>query len=488
MFLKRNAKIALFASLILVFQLSILNSLQGQVADVEFLPQGKALAKTYEPRFIGCENGQAVFVEMAGRLRNKMELASYDMEQNELARLQLTDDKEVQCYGGYINGSNIDLLMSEMKDNGMRVYRERRDAQSLQPAGEALTLADFKGTQGDKMGFALGVSPNQQLLAGFFLVGRESQRGEVQVGLYNRELEEYWKMDSRCRRFDMMYVTDSGEVILGNYTDGSYNLFILDGEHEEEYTFKADATFAEIQIARYAGGKVFLVYTHSGKTNWHEPGTQIDHIGVICFNTKTKDVRVERHNIDKQDFNRLNNERDEARVRKDDYRVLYMSLNQTLEDNGGCYAMLDQTWRVTLDGVPTEFHRLGMMVCRIADDGTFDWVKTFRFSIVSDWEARHLADYRWVKTKKGPLLVWVESKNSFDSPEEKPIKDFKPLNGSGILSAMLLANDGTTTRQHYEIASKQSLLGGPHLLDDGNYLLIMRGKSRGYFGKLIINN
>ena len=88
----------------------------AQVADVEFLPQGRALAKSYEPRFIGCENGQVVFIEKAGRLRNKMELASYDMEQKELARVQMTDNKEVQCYGGYINGSNIDLLMSEMSD------------------------------------------------------------------------------------------------------------------------------------------------------------------------------------------------------------------------------------------------------------------------------------------------------------------------------------------------------------------------------------
>jgi hypothetical protein len=470
--------------IIMLSTLLLMHWATAQVAEVEFLPQGKVLAKTFEPRFIGCENGQAVFVEMAGRLRNKMELASYDMEQSELARLQITDDKEVQCYGGYVNGSNIDLLMMEKKDNGMRVYRERRNVQTLQSAGEELTLADFKGTQGDNMAFALGVSPNQQLLAGFYLVGREGQRGEVQVGLYSRELEEYWKMDSRCRKFDMMYVTDSGEVLLGNYSNGSYNLYILDGEHEEEYTFKADATFSEILIARYAGGKVYMVYTHSGKMNNLEPGTQIDHLGVICYDTQTKKARVDRHPIDKQEYNRLNNYRDEARVKNDDYRVLYMSLNQTVEDDDGCYAMLDQSWRVTLDRVPTEYHRIGMMVCRIANDGTFQWVKTLRMSNHSDWDARNLIGYRWMPTKKGPLLVWVGSKGAIDSPEERIIKEYNVLNSAGVLTAMLLGKDGSITSQHYEISSKQGLLGAPHLLADNSYLLIMRGRSRGYFAKM----
>lgn len=460
----------------------------AQVADVEFLPQGRALAKSYEPRFIGCENGQVVFIEKAGRLRNKMELASYDMEQKELARVQMTDNKEVQCYGGYINGSNIDLLMSEMSDNGMRVYRERHNAQSLLPSGETLTLVDFKGTQGDNMGFALGVSPNQQLLAGFFFVEREGQRGEVQVGLYSRELEEYWKMDSRCRKFDMVYVTDSGEVILGNYSSGKFNLFILDGENEKEYSFSADDSYSEIRIARYANGKVYLVYTHSGKENAFEMGTQVDQIGVICFNTKNKDVKIDRHSIDKQEYNRLNNQKDGARVKRDDFRVFYMSLNQTLEDNDGCYVMLDQSWRVLLDGTPSEFHRMGMMVCRINDNGKFEWVKAFRISNVSPWDARNLSDYRWIKTKKGPMLLWVESKNSYDTPEDKTINDFKALNGAGILTAILLGNNGSETRQHYEIASKQALLGAPHLLTDGNYLLILRGKSRGYFAKMSVND
>lgn len=476
--MKRNVKCMLMAILLPCAMVS------AQVASVEFFPQGKALAKTYEPMFIGCDGGQAIFVQMSGRLRNKMDLVSYDMEQNELVRMPVTEDKELVCYGGYINGDSVDLLMAGWQNEGMRVYRDRRDAKSLQPSGEGLTLADYKGTQGDKMGFSLGVSPNQQLLAGIYLIGRENQRGEMQVGLYSRELEEYWKMDSRCRGFNMVYVTDSGEVLLGYQSGGKYTLHILDGEREDEYSFEGDENVAEVRIARYADGKVYLVFTHSDKTDWGGSGTMVDYVGAICFDTRTKSVKVERHNIDKVEYNRLNNEKDDARVRNDDYRVVYMSLNQTLEDKDGCYAMLDQSWRVTLDGVPTEFHRMGMMVCRIGQDGRFEWEKTFRVSNVTSWEAQSLASYRWVNTEKGPVLVWVESKSTYDEPEEKTVKDYKMLNSAGILSAMRLGKDGSATRQHYEISSKQSLLGAPHLMDNGDYLLLVRGGSRGYFAKM----
>ena len=79
--------------------------------------------------------------------------------------------------------------------------------------------------------------------------------------------------------------------------------------------------------------------------------------------------------------------------------------------------------------------------------------------------------------------MWVESKISYDNPEEKTIKDFKSLNSAGILSALLLNNDGSSLRQHYEISSKQALLGAPHLLEGNEYLLLIRGQSRGHFAK-----
>ena len=100
--MKRNVKCMLMAILLPCATVS------AQVASVEFFPQGKALAKTYEPMFIGCDGGQAIFVQMSGRLRNKMDLVSYDMEQNELVRMPVTEDKELVCYGGYINGDSVD--------------------------------------------------------------------------------------------------------------------------------------------------------------------------------------------------------------------------------------------------------------------------------------------------------------------------------------------------------------------------------------------
>lgn len=456
----------------------------AQVAEMEVFPQGKALAKTYEPQFIGSDGQQTIFVQMAGRSKKKMELVSYDMEQKELVRVLVSDDKEVKCYGGYINGDYVDLLMAEWKDNDMRVYRDRRNAKTLQVAMEPQSLADYKGTKGDKMGFTLTVSPNQQLLAGIYIISRENQAAEVQVSLYNRELDEYWKMDSRCRRLDYMYVTDSGEVILGGYKNGTYTFYVLDGENENEYSFDYSAKMSEYKVARYANGKLYIVYAHSGKESDNWMGTQVDYIGSICYDTKHNMVSDDRHDITPLEYNRMNNIKDEAKVKKNDCRVFYMNLVQSIEDKNGYYAMFDQMWRVSVNGVPSEFHRNGMMVLRVDNNGKFEWVKTFRIWNTSTWEARSQGDYRWIRTEKGPLLVWAECKMKQDLPENKPIKEYRQINSAGMLTAMLIDSKGDMERQHFALNAKQTLIGMPHRMETGDLLLIIRGTSRGYFAKM----
>lgn len=456
----------------------------AQVANIEFFPKGKAVAKTYDSHFIGCKDGHVVLAETTGRLKNKTELACYDLEQNELARTTLSNDKEVLCYGGYINGQYIDLLMVNKKDNGMRVYRNRLGINDLQPINETLTLVDYKEGQSTDNYFNMEVSPNQNLLAAVFSQKGDNQTSSMQVGLYNRELEERWKMESRCKKSDLMYVNDSGSVLLANYSNGMFHLYILDGKHEEEYSFEAATAISEARIARYAGGKVFIVYTHTVKTYRIDAASMVDQTGVFCYDTKTRNVTVKNHIIDKTEYNRLSNEKDDAKVKGNSLIVPFMDLNQTLEDNDGCYAMFDQTWRVDLDGEPHEHHRQGMMVCRIDDDGNFAWIKTFRIATVAPWYAKSLASHRWVMTGEGPMLVWVENKRSIDRPDEKRIEPFYALDDAGTLTAMLIDRDGRMTRQHYEIPSKQSLMGSPHLLDNGDYLLLLRDKSKGYFAQI----
>lgn len=464
----------------------------AQVGEMESYKQGKGLAKTFEPQFIGSDGQQAVFVQMTGRMKNKAELVSYDMEQKELVRVRLTENDDLRCYGGYLNASGIDLLMAEWKGDDMKVYRDRRDKTTLQPQGEPLVLSEYHGTKGDKMAFTIQSSANEELLAGIYIIGREGQPVEMQVGLYSRELEEYWKMDTRCRKLDFVYVTDSGEVLIGGYNNpGKFTVTVLDGENETNYDFEENfGNISEARIARYAKGKIYIVLAHSGRGK-NEIHPMVDYIASLCYDTKRKETTMDKHMITKVEYNRLNNNiNDDAKVKnvmsnkKDDYRVVFFSLNQVMPDKDGCYAMFDQSWRVTLNGTPSEWNRYGMMVARIGNDGKFEWVNTFRIYGPSAWDSRSMSGYRWVRTANGPMLVWAEAKNKKEIPDNEQVKIYTPMSSAGMLTAALLDSDGSMERQHFEMPAKQSLMGYPHKLDNGDYLLFIRGKSQGYFAKL----
>ena len=125
-----------------------------------------------------------------------------------------------------------------------------------------------------------------------------------------------------------------------------------------------------------------------------------------------------------------------------------------------------------------------MMVARIGNDGKFEWVNTFRIYGPSVWSSRSMSGYRWVRTANGPMLVWAEAKNKKEIPDDEQVKVYTPMNSAGMLTAALLDSDGSMVRQHFEMPAKQSLMGHPHKLDNGDYLLFIRGKSQGYFAKL----
>lgn len=455
----------------------------AQVGEMENYKQGKGLAKTFEPQFIGSDGQQAVFVQMAGRMKNKAELVSYDMEQKELGRVRMTENDDLRCYGGYLNASGIDLLMAEWKGDDMKVYRDRRDKATLQPQGEPLVLSEYKGTKGDKMAFTIQPSANEELLAGIYIIGREGQPVEMQVGLYSRELEEYWKMDTRCRKLDFVYVTDSGEVLIGGYNNsGKFTVTVLDGENEVSYDFEENfGNISEARIARYAKGKIYIVLTHS-QPQKNVTFTIVDYIASLCYDTKRKEVSVDKHTFTQIECNRLVDFKDNGKV--NNLIADFFSLNQVIPDKDGCYAMFDRSWRLNVDGRPTSWNRIGMMVARIDNDGKFEWINTFRINNRAEWDSRSLSGYRWVRTDKGLLLMWNERYCVKELPEDKPLKTFTPTDGLGMLTAALLDSDGSMVRQHFEMPAKQGLMGYPHKLDNGDYLLFIRGKSQGYFAKL----
>ena len=310
----------------------------AQNVTLQVEPEGKAFTKSYQQRFIGSDGQSVVLVQNAGRRKDKMELVRFDMQQNELGRVMIGTEKERDCYGGFVNGQHIDLLECTWKNDGMQVFRDRRSLQTLEREGDSVPLANFEGTKGDKMGLRLITSPNQELLACIYAVARESQNTEVQVALYSRELEEYWKMDTRHRRFDLLYLTDSGEVLLGYYSGKEFSFTLLDGEKETSFEFPCDIAAKELTVARFANGKLQIVGTHPSQNHLDAWGTNIDQLISVCYDMKSRRVNENRYVFDQLDINRLDNEKDSYKIKKDNFVIGFGNLLQTIADKDGCYA------------------------------------------------------------------------------------------------------------------------------------------------------
>lgn len=476
--------------LLTVMAIVVCCTMQAQVADVQEYAQARVSERTFDAMFIGSDGNRVVYVENADtRKKKRTEIVAYDMNRQELERVLLIEGTDTRCYGGFINGPYVDLLMADWKGNDMTLYRYRLDLQSLGVNGERQTLVDYKGTSGDKMGFRLSASPNQQLLAILYYVGRETQPTEVQVGLYSRELEEYWKVDTRCRQARFLTVTDSGEVALGGIGSQGCKITIIDGETEKGYTISNDdlpTSVAEMNLANIANGRIYFVGTHKGMTNYNG-GTMVDKLFSICYDTRSNVVYTDWHEISEQERNRVVGLRDDYKIRKpsaEDKCIRFFSLNQTMPDGDGYYAMMDQMWTVTVDGVLNSECRTGQVVMHVDKDGKIEWVRVFRMCQTAPAGARPMIHHRWVATGRGPMLVWAEAKKSAESSEDKPIADYTAFKSSAVLTAAIIDRQGNMVRQHCPMPSKTGIQGCPVLMETGDWLMLLRGKSKGRFATL----
>ena len=153
-------------------------------------------------------------------------------------------------------------------------------------------------------------------------------------------------------------------------------------------------------------------------------------------------------------------------------------------DRDGCYAMMDQTWTVTMDGRLSTENRSGQVVMRVDDEGEIEWVRIFRMSQTGTASELPMVHYRWVMTDRGPMLVWAETKKSADYADNEPVIGFVPFSTAGVLTAAIIDSDGNITRQHWPLAAKTGLQGRPTMMENGDWLLLLRGKTKGHLATL----
>ena len=121
---------------------------------------------------------------------------------------------------------------------------------------------------------------------------------------------------------------------------------------------------------------------------------------------------------------------------------------------------------------------------RVDNDGKIEWVRVFRMCQVSPANVMPMVHYRWLSTVRGPMLVWAEAKNSAEYAEGKPIADYVVFKSSAVLTAAIIDREGNIVRQHWPLPSKTGLQGRPVLMETGDWLMLLRGKSKGRFATL----
>ncbi len=448
---------------------------------------GSQISGAFDQQFIGATNKAVVLFEYSGLGRAKQSLASYDYSQNELGRVDMGTIKDFNCYGGFINDGNVDLLFVNNNDDGLRVWRERRTT-TLAMQGEQVVLADYKGQKGDEFFFSMGTSADQQLLAGVYVAARKTQDAEVKVALYNRELSEYWKVKVDCFGFNQVFVTDSGEVVLAYFTDKGKCLFtIADGENEEHCGFSLadDVRTKETRLIRYGDGKLLVaVAVQEDERNWmpaKEAGPNIDRIDFYCYDVKSGKLTVTQHNFTDLEVARLTNEKESGSMKY--HWVPFGNLQQGIADATGAYLVIDQMWTVYVDGLPSGFHRRGMMVMRVSADGKVEWTRTWRFDNICSPNYRGCLGYRWQPCNDGIMLAMPNSVKNSTLPAEKPVKKFVATRDKAVLSVIRLSADGKERSENFNI-DKQSLIGSAHHLDGNKYLLLLSNKKQGQFAHL----
>ncbi len=462
----------------------------AQTIDFSTGNAGKMLSRTNEPQLIGIVDGSVVIVDKHGK---NTELGRYDMDQNELASVVLAHEKETSCYGGYVNGNKVDLLMVREGDEGMRVWHERLDATNLSVAAEPQTILEMKGNKKDNFAYIIGTSPTQELLAGVALAARKGLDPEMKVSLFDRNLEAYWHMSIDVTPVNQVIVNDSGEVALGycSIDEKKPCLFtVVDGEHEEHFSFKItkeeDDFPVEATMMRYADGKLLMAVSVCANHKVVMPlGTNVNRIDFYCYDVAKDELTRTSYKITNAESARMSNSKEGKGTRNN--WIQFGTIRQSIADDEGAYLMMDQTWSVTQNNIPVQQNHLGMLVVRVDEKGHVQWTRTMRLAAASSWSGRNLINCRWRSTADGIMLATAQNAKSVLQGDEKPVKNMRPGKDKATLSVYTLDRSGDLRRSHYAIG-KQTLIGSARTADSHRFVVFLVGNgNKGQLGLLEFN-
>lgn len=429
------------------------------------------------PGFIGHKDGKTYLMCFYDETKMKPYLACYDGDLKELGRVDLDSEENTTMYGGFVNDKSVDLMMTKKNESDYTAYKISYDPSTLQPLGEPKELVSFSNkTSGNNYTY-VSSSQSQEWLSLIFAVVQDDDV-EWLVSLYDTELEELWSMEFHQDAIDDYFVTDSGEVVVAgfhkkkNSDETRLQFAILDGEREQ--AFSASEVLPELsnmEIIRYENGKIYCMGLMTGEKQ-DETSRWYSGLYSLVYDTRAKRVtKFEKLMFSKEDICDLCNVSRRAKLKINTTDKLQFASSHY--DQEGTTVLYERTYNFLINGAFSHVEHVGILACRIDNEGHILWHRVM---------LRDLQAPFGIPNRIRTVLVPAGDKYAIfyiDNPSNANIKEggtaiTASLERSKLaLMSLTLDRQGNCVRQTLEVPAKSAIIGNPHLLDDGSYLLML---------------
>lgn len=456
------------SALLLLLSMSV--AAFGQGINIAAEPLGSGAARYDRQQYIGQSDDRVLLLQHDGKSRVPQQLCLLDFGQNLLAQADLGQEEGGVCYGGFINGAYVDLLMAISDGGSLRVWRDRRSLLTLQPAAPQADIVHRRLLNGERHSLLVAAAQSQQHVALADIAFGTALQAEVRISLLGRDFEEQWQVPLSAKRVDGLFVSDSGVVVLWGIEGGKNLGFALVQQGRfVHYSAELPAVAADLQVVNYLDGCLLLssMSTEGGKVN------------IFSYDVRTQELSSHVYTLTREERNRLMNRDDNRHLKRT--HLKHCGIAQTIADGDGGYVVLDRTWGRSFDDVPAERQRSGWVVLKVSKQGTVGWVKSGRLLLRAPYEEAQLLGHRWLPTPEGIMLAYTVATAATDLPATEAIPQLTPRKQAAALTVVHLAHDGAMQMRSFKIG-KQALIGAAHPTQHaGEYLMLLSDGDKGQF-------
>ncbi|MBQ1409588.1 MAG: hypothetical protein IIY87_07515 [Bacteroidales bacterium] len=404
-------------------------------------------------------------------------LASYNRDLVEQRQTMLPDGKNQTLYGGFANAESIDLLMTDKEGKTYKAYKLCYDPTTLAEKSSPKELASFTSSA-NIYTFVSSSQSNEWTAIIFAEVADESV--EWRINMYDTELEELWNMELSLGYVNDWLVTDSADVITAGYhkskdsKDTYLNFNVIDGERD--HSFKIEEELDDLQtmeVVRYADGKIYCTGLIAGEKQ-DQTGRWNSGFYSLVFDTRTgKMSHYEKKDFIKENIADLCNvaHRIKMKVLSTD-RVSFCNARS---DNDGTTVLFERTYNLFVDGIFNYSDYVGMLLYRIDNDGRIAWYNTIPRDVKAPAGIQNGVRSRLITTGvEGKYTVfYIDSPKNMEPKPGKPAAEIAINRSSNGLMGLSVDKQGNITRQILQIPSKSACIGAPHLLSQGEFMLLL---------------